>query len=335
MKNSHLETASRRKTPWSGDSAATDLQKFIDRHNNENYDFKHPSVRDSDESVFINNITPETCPYCGCKEIRRYGYTKSHIRRFSCAKCNRTFTALTGTVFDSHRIPISEWIEFCLAVFREQSFTSTSKTNKNSYTTTRYWIEKLLIVLDGIQDDTVLSGDVYIDETYVSMLRRDLVKDENGNIEKGLGRNQICIGIGIDREKVYCMAEGVAKPSGKRTLQTFLSHIAPYSHLIHDGEKTHKGLVGESEFTEEVYKTYDTSQVEEEDNPLTPINRECSRLKHFLRSHNGFKRDSIQGLLNLYAFIRNPPYNVYEKIDFILKRAISLQALLRFRDFYS
>ena len=42
MKQHKKATGSRRKTPWTDSSNATGLQKFIDRHNQENYYDKHP-----------------------------------------------------------------------------------------------------------------------------------------------------------------------------------------------------------------------------------------------------------------------------------------------------
>lgn len=334
MKQYKKATGSRRKTPWTDSSNATGLQKFIDRHNQENYYDKHPLVRESDEWEFLNLMEAERCPYCGKEDISHFGYTASRIRRFRCGSCHRTFTVLTGTVFDSHKIPISEWIEFCLAIFREQSFTSTSKTNKNSYTTTRYWIEKLIMAVSGIQDGIILHGTVYIDETYIARIKRDLERKEDGSLERGLGRNQICIGIGKDSEHVICFAEGVAKPSAVRTVATFQDHIEHGSHLIHDGDKSHVRLIRELGLTDEAYTTYYTSQLDDKDNPLDPINSECASLKRFLRSHSGFSRDSLQGLLDLYAFIRNPPHDPFEKIEILLKRALGLHAVLRFRDFY-
>ncbi len=71
-----------------------------------------------------------------------------------------TFTIITGTIFKDHRIPISEWIDFCLCLFRFQSFTSISKTNRNDYSTVKYWLNKFLIVMSDYQKDIILEGTV-------------------------------------------------------------------------------------------------------------------------------------------------------------------------------
>ena len=69
-----------------------------------------------------------------------YGRTRNGVKRYCCKSCNRTFTIITGTIFKDHRIPIPEWIDFCLCLFRFQSFTSISKTNRNAYSTVKYWL---------------------------------------------------------------------------------------------------------------------------------------------------------------------------------------------------
>ena len=38
-------------------------------------------------------------------------------RRYRCLDCGKAFYPLTGTVFDAHKIPISEWIEYMIHLF--------------------------------------------------------------------------------------------------------------------------------------------------------------------------------------------------------------------------
>ena len=78
-------------------------------------------------------------------------------------ECGKTFTMLTGTLFENHKQPISEWIDTCLELFSEQSFEAISKANIKAYNTTRYWIDKIFMALKGTQDGIILSGKVYLD----------------------------------------------------------------------------------------------------------------------------------------------------------------------------
>ena len=62
--------------------------------------------------------------------------------RYECA-CGKTFLPTTGTIFDDHKISVSEWMEYCLNLFRHVSITADSWSNKNTFKTSRYWLQKL------------------------------------------------------------------------------------------------------------------------------------------------------------------------------------------------
>jgi transposase-like protein len=138
-------TSSKKRTPWTGRDDATPLQSFIDISNVTNYEKKHPSISDTDESTMLNAYTLNICRYCQSLNIQKYGFTRNHVRRYKCSDCGRIFTVTTGTIFDNHKIPISEWMDYLLGLFRIQSFQSISKSNRNSDTTTNYWTAKVNI----------------------------------------------------------------------------------------------------------------------------------------------------------------------------------------------
>ena len=60
-------------------------------------------------------------------------------------------------------------------------------------------------------------------------------------------------------------------------------HIKPGSHLIHDKERSHGVLIRRLNLTQEVYKTKDTSNLKDEDNPLDPINKIHALSKRFMK----------------------------------------------------
>jgi hypothetical protein len=72
----------------------------------------------------------------------------------------------------------------------------------------------------------------------------------------------------------------------------------------------------------------------DKDNPLYPVNRAHAILKMFLNAHSGFMRDDMQGYLNLFSFVTNPPDEMLEKVELMIKRAFNNPKTLRYRDFY-
>ena len=304
MSNHNYE--SRKATPWTGKENASDLEKFIDRCNHANYEKRHPCVKGCDEIAFLNSCIPVHCPHCGSDEFVRRGLTGTGLQRYMCKECHKTFTVITGTIFDQRKIPMTEWIDFLLSIMGYGSFHLTSRNNKNSATTTKYWLEKVFLLLRHRQEDIVLQGRVYLDETYIPVKGRDARRLPDGSLPRGLSRNRICITVACDDNNVVCIAD----------------------------DNSHNALIETLALESEVYTTAQTKELKDKDNPLQPVNRQHALLKRFLRAHSGFHRDEIQDYLNLYSFISSEPADKFEKINILLKLALSEPILLRFRALY-
>ena len=144
----------------------------------------------------------------------------------------------------------------------------------------------------------------------------------------------MCIGVAADDKHIYCKYEGNGKPDSERTKKTFIGHIRKRSHLIHDDENSHSILVSSLGLKETVYTSEELKGLEDEENPLERINNVHALLKLFLDSHSGFLREDIQGYLDLFVFIMNPPANKLKKAELFLEMAIKHKAQLRYRAFY-
>ena len=123
-------------------------------------------------------------------------------------------------------------------------------------------------------------------------------------------------------------------PSSEGILQVFSGHIQKGSKLIHDGEAAHNDLVNHLHLKEEVYLTEETSGLDDAENPLNRINHVHALLAWFLGSHSSFMRENLNGYLNLFALIMNPPHNKLEKVELFLEMAINTHVSLKYRDFY-
>lgn len=324
---------SRRVTPWDGENGLTPTQEFLKENYEERYNAHHRKVGESGETEMINSYSPKKCPLCDSSKFKKNGFTDSGVQRYKCA-CNKTFLPTTGTIFDEHKLSIREWMEYCLNLFRHVSITADSWSNKNTFKTSRYWLQKLFLTLDGVQNSIVLSGTVWLDETFYSVRSEDIMRNADGSKLRGLSENQICIGVATDKQYTVFLAEGVGKPSQKRTFDTFKSHIKPNSALIHDKETAHKKLVKELSLSSTTYDSKALKGLLDKDNPLYPVNRAHAILKMFLNSHSGFMREDLQGYLNLFSFVTNPPDDMLLKVELMIKMAFENPKTLRYRDFY-
>ena len=296
------------------------------------YDAKHPA-QEIDEKKMINSIEVKRCPYCHGTYFRRHGFDRNGIQRYLCLDpaCGRTFNPLSRTVFDSHKIPVPQWIEFLVHLFQLQSVSDSSIDNTNARSTGRYWTLKIFRALEGYQEDIMMGSRFYTDETFVPVMPRDLVR-KNGRKLAGLSRNVCCIFTATDEEHTVLIANGFGKPSMARTREALESHIRHGSMMVDDGEKSHSVLVRELGLRRESHPTSETRGLSNEDNPMEPINKVHRFFKRFVRNHGGFDRDNLQDWCNLFSFIWNHHGNMPEMVREILVRLTDTHHLMRYRE---
>ena len=197
------------------------------------YDAKHRNPS-KEEVHFINSIVIEECPFCGSKKIRRDGFNKkTGLAIRECKTCGRKFNPLAGTIFDSRKIPFSEWIEFLVHLFQFHSVRTTAFDNRNAVTTGLYWLSKVFLVVDDIQSDIVFSGKVWIDETYFPRWKSESAT-QDGKLLNGLSRNQFCVCSATDGKRCVLCLCGVGKPSSAKALKAYGSVIARGSMVVHE-----------------------------------------------------------------------------------------------------
>ena len=239
-----------RSFSWSKSEVKTTDQLLVESTVSEWYDAKHRTMS-KEEIIFINSLPIENCRLCDSSEFTKNGHRKDGIQIYFCKTCHHQFNPLTNTIFDSKKIPISEWIEYLLHLFEFHSLHSTAYDNRNSETTAKYWLIKVFEVLKGIQDDIVLDGTVYLDETYFSKAKQNKIK-KDGKELRGISRNKIGVGVACNDKASIYIVTGTSKPSRTSTMRTYGKHIAEGSTIVHDEEKSHNILVEELGLKNEV-----------------------------------------------------------------------------------
>ena len=84
------------------------------------YRYRHSPLSAKQEGAFFNGYVRDSCPFCG-----------------------RTFTPMDGTIFQGHRLPVSERCEFLLQTFSVESMNSLMREECRPKTTLPYWMAKL------------------------------------------------------------------------------------------------------------------------------------------------------------------------------------------------
>ena len=317
---------------WDKSEDKTLSQGLISSTVHEWYDAKH-RMSSEEEIELINSIGISCCPVCGSISIKRNGYYRNRIIRHYCNSCKTSFNSLTGRIFDDREIPISEWIEYLLHLFEFHSITSSARDNRNAYSTGRYWLIKVFSVLKNYQNDILLEGNIYLDETLFTRVESKKERRPDGKEYRGISRNKLCVACAYDDSgHIVLICENVSKPSLRSTWKAMGSHIRERSTLIHDGERSHSILIDKMNLESIVYDADEIKKLDDKDNPLDPINEIHSLAKRFMRAHGGYDRDNLQDFMNLIAFILNEPKDRYEKIDLFINMALSTPSVVRYRD---
>lgn len=295
------------------------------------YGAKHPPFS-AEEIALVNSVGASECPFCHSASFRKDGKRADGTQRYLCLRCKKRFNPLTGSVFDSRKIPISEWIEFLIHLFQYESLYVSSIDNRNSPSTGRYWTKKVFEVLRGYQDGIILGDRFWIDETYLRKEPSETSKDPEGRKLRGLSHDKFCVATATDGRKAVLIVMGCGKPSSSRMLKALSSHIKPSSTMVDDKEKAHLALAESLGLARESHPSAKLKNLADEDNPMNEVNTVHRLFKKFMSRHGSYDRSDLQSWCDLFAFIFAHHGNVAEMVRDFLKLAISTKKVLRFRD---
>lgn len=320
-------------TPWDNmpSKALTPAERVVRDSQRSIYRFRHAPYKG--DVAFFNSYPPQVCPRC-CGKPLRNGKRSDGLQRYRCSSCKMSFTPVTGTIFDNAKLTVAAWADFILQAISFESISAMIREDRRSNTTSPYWMEKLFLVLDGIQDGAMCSKKVWIDETYWPVAAKDAKTRPDGSLPRGLSINQICIAAATDQKVTVMFETGCGKPSRSRIWNALGNHIAKGSLLVHDKERAHKVLIERLGLKNECYNAKLLKGIPDELNPLNPINKVCFLIKCMFRAHSGFDRAKTQGYLDLLYVALNPPNDKLEKVALVLNRAMCCPKSLKYRSFY-
>lgn len=151
-------------TPWDDidSSELTPAQALVAASHRSAYRFRHESF--AGDADFFNGFSRCACPVCKGTRVVKYGFDATGVQRYRCNACSKTFTPVTGTIFEDRKLPLPAWADFLIQLFSFESISAMAREDKRGSTTIPYWLGKVFAVLDGVQDDVMLSGRVQIEK---------------------------------------------------------------------------------------------------------------------------------------------------------------------------
>lgn len=112
------------------------------------------------------------CPHCGCiNDIKKHSKMRNGVFRYFCMNCSKTFTDLTGTIFEKSKIPLWKWLYGLIILFESTGCLSAAELSRNiqvSYPTAWNMLKKLRKALMSEQYKGKLQGVIESDEAWIS-----------------------------------------------------------------------------------------------------------------------------------------------------------------------
>jgi len=210
-----------------------ELIKMIEKYNN-----KSKCITYLEKQRWAD--TPK-CPYCNSTKSSK----KPKEYRHTCLNCNRSFSVLVGTIFESTRLPLTKWFAaICLILNAKKGISSLQLArdigvNKN----TAWYLQKR--IRRAMQDnDSILKGIVEIDETYVGgslSNKHYFTKLKSGKYHKTGMEHKIPVLGMIEREGKIILK--VLEKASIKDIRPFVkSKIAQNSIIVTDGFGGYSGL---------------------------------------------------------------------------------------------
>ncbi len=161
------------------------------------------------------------CPHCGSEKLTRYKNPKF----FQCRQCNRSFSVLTGTIFEKTRTDLTSWIYAIHLFLNAKKGISAKQLQREigvTYKTAWRMLKQIRKAMGNGDKKFYYEAILEIDETYIGgKPRKDNIRnnDDDDDIDKqirkrkhtGRGTNKTPI-VGVVNRDDNCLFAKVAMP---------------------------------------------------------------------------------------------------------------------------
>lgn len=185
------------------------------------------------------------CPYCKGKQSSKRNETHRH----QCNGCNRSYSVLVGTIFESTKLPLRQWFLAISLILNAKKGLSARQLSRDlgvNRKTGWYLQMRIRKAMQEGEDGGLFKGIVEIDETYVggkkanhSKKKRDARRNDQQQVT-GYQDKQPVIGL-LEREGRIKL-QVVEKAHGKTIKPIIEQTVSKEATLVTDGFGGYAGL---------------------------------------------------------------------------------------------
>lgn len=258
------------------------------------------------------------CPKCKKENVRKDGLYKGR-QKYECKECGKKFNSLTNTPFHHTHLNYKQIETAYQCLVDKVSIRKTAiKMGTSSWTAfvTRF---KLISCLKQQREETKLSGNIELDEYYLSinlkgtkkqnMPRISKKRKKNGTGKQGISNHTVCITSGVDEnDNIFFEVAGTSNVSTKMIKDTVVPKIVNSKKVITDCKSSYEEPAKEEMWNLKQVKS--TGYTDLEGNNLANINSLHSQLTLFLSQFHGVSTKHLQEYLDWFVFLKHLTYKV-------------------------
>lgn len=285
------------------------------------------------------------CPKCGSIHIKKNGKYKDR-QLYKCKDCNKKFNELTNTPFHHTRLNYKQMETAYECLVDKLPIRKAAKKIGISTRTAFVLRFKLITCLKEIRNKEKLTGNIELDEYYLSVNLKGTKPDKMPRISKprkkhgtgnsGISKHTICITSGIDEnDHILLEVAGAGNVTSDMIRNTIASKVENAEKVITDCKSSYESIARENQWNLKQVKS--KCYVDSEGNNLANINSLHSELTLFLSKFHGVSTKHLQEYLDWFAFSKYQNYSVdyINQPDNFEKNTITKHTEIKYSNVYS
>ena len=182
------------------------------------------------EAVRWNGV-PQ-CPYCRSEK------SSAKELRYTCLSCNRSYSVLVGTIFESSKLNLTKWfIGLSLILSAKKGISSRQLARHLSINKDTAWLMQKKIRIAMSENDGLLKGIVEADETFIGGGRSSKYREKRVKEGKSLGtgyQGKVPV-LGMVERYGKVITKVLNKAWGEEIMPKMKQWIHPSSQVVTDG----------------------------------------------------------------------------------------------------
>lgn len=258
------------------------------------------------------------CPKCGSTIIKKNGKYKNR-QLYKCKICKKKFNELTNIPFHHTRLNYKQIETAYDCLVNKLPIRKVAKKIGVSTRTAFTLRFKLITCLKDTKDKDNLTGNIELDEYYLSVNLKGTKKENMPRISKprkkhgtgtsGISKHTICVTSGIDEEDhIILKVAGTGSVTSNMIKNTIVPKIKNSTKVTTDCKSSYESVARENNWNLKQVKS--KGYVDAEGNNLANINSLHSELTLFLSQFHGVSIKHLQEYLDWFSFSKFQNYSI-------------------------